>query len=179
MCPDRPWPKFNWLETPIWILCNVWVSNLNKYYEFFLMIARDLIRSLYVSSNLQFRCFFRMKWTMEQLYIDNLGSIFCPYNHEISILIIFRWSLASYTVLMLLSNGMKIVELYLAVNQHVKTFIFSNPFLSTAKVLIRALKLFARMRWIVNCKQQFEYQQSTSWNTQRFKKDFWWRKLRL
>ena len=87
---------------------------------------------------------------MEQLYIDNLGSIFCPYNHEISILIIFRWSLASYTVLMLLSNGMKIVELYLAVNQHVKIFIFSNPFLSTAKVQIHVLKLSAKRRWIAN-----------------------------
>ena len=70
----------------------------------------------------------------------------------------FRLLLVLFTVLMPLLNGMKIVELYLAVNQHVKTFIFSNPFLSTAKVLIRALKLFARMRWIVNCKQPFEYQ---------------------
>ena len=47
---------------------------------------------------------------------------------------------------------MKTAELYLAVNQHVKTFKFSNPFLSTAKVQIRALKLFTWRRWIVNCK---------------------------
>ena len=71
---------------------------------------------------------------------------------------IFRLLLVLFTVSMPLLNGMKIVELYLAVNQHVKTFIFSNPFLSTAKVQIRALKLFARMRWIVNCKLQSEYQ---------------------
>ena len=70
----------------------------------------------------------------------------------------FRLLLVLFTVSMPLLNGMKIVELYLAVNQHVKTFIFSNPFLSTAKVLIRALKLFARMRWIVNCKLQSENQ---------------------
>ena len=70
----------------------------------------------------------------------------------------FRLLLVLFTVSMPLLNGMKIVELYLAVNQHVKTFIFSNPFLSTAKVQIRALKLFVRMRWIVNCKLQSEYQ---------------------
>ena len=51
---------------------------------------------------------------------------------------------------MLLSNGMKIVEIYLADNQRVKTFIFSNPFLSTAKAQIHALKLFVKRRWIAN-----------------------------
>ena len=70
----------------------------------------------------------------------------------------FRLLLVLFTVSMPLLNGMKIVELYLAVNQHVKTFMFSNPFLSTAKVLIHALKLFVRMRWIVNCKLQSENQ---------------------
>ena len=63
----------------------------------------------------------------------------------------FRLLLVLFTVSMPLLNGMKIVELYLAVNQHVKTFIFSNLFLFTAKAQIHALKLFVRMRWIVNC----------------------------